>query len=725
MKRFDVGKVFHKSRLGGHPREALEASFDVIQEDQSKTSICEAETIFVASQIMSLLPQRKQEFFTFDGTTPLWYLRINHTRLADSILDLCGVPQKDTTRRFCTDMLTRFTAPSPLLLGDYLSKPRRNLLKRNKTLEAKNRQDLDSRFAECTSKHGLSQSAADKLRMFIDKCSPLPSSVTECIETLKKAITVVGSVGVLNEIDPRRAKRLEDAARSLRHLKDLFALLESLGVKPHLSTEPERIEDKKSISRPLFVSFDLGLRQRRKHYHGGLIYQCIALSDAFVNQLDAEDPASSSGLEIKVAEGGNYSELVRKHRPPGNFATAFVNYYTAAPLPACAGVRFSIGKLAELLYLDATSLSQNESAFMLNELAQRSYFDKAGMDSLRQTLGHPLQYSEAVTCLVASVHGMDAASTKERFIVASRLWAAGIRAEYTPHSGVMLSILKRLREDSDDTGGNSDWSLPELIGVCSLLNIPFVVIVQPHLLNDKGFVRLRNTHVSSSSCTEVTVSLDDLPNTILGYDPTAEEEPDEQGESAGTSTYASRDSRKKHTDIECIFVEHDQYYGSDREISKSETPNWKSYLKSMKGISLSAESFLQGLNDPQSNVSAGAGVPVFAVADASFWVVRDFGTALMRRENERSATGAVNEVIELHPKNKRVLKTLGIAIDNYMRQHGAWNGPSHSRHDQSSHRRSRGSSSLLALLLYSTVDDRFDMVTLEVSRGDSKSNRRR
>lgn len=49
------------------------------------------------------------------------------------------------------------------------------------------------------------------------------------------------------------------------------------------------------------------------------------------------------------------------------------------------------------------------------------------MDLLRASLGHPLNFFKStVRCIVSGVHGLDAGSCNERFVVASRLWAEGM-----------------------------------------------------------------------------------------------------------------------------------------------------------------------------------------------------------------------------------------------------------------------------------------------------------
>ena len=89
----------------------------------------------------------------------------------------------------------------------------------------------------------------------------------------------------------------------------------------------------------------------------------------------------------------------------------------------------------------------------------------------------------------------------------------------------MLSLMQQKTRGFDDVGGGgvmahhaSDWSMDELCGVCSLLKIPFVVIVQSHLLRDKGAVRLRRIVFDAIGTTttgnETFVELERLASTI-------------------------------------------------------------------------------------------------------------------------------------------------------------------------------------------------------------------
>lgn len=60
LKRYDIGRVYHKSLVGGHPREGLEASFDITQEDPNVgfTNV-ETEAMMVLSQAMATIMGNK------------------------------------------------------------------------------------------------------------------------------------------------------------------------------------------------------------------------------------------------------------------------------------------------------------------------------------------------------------------------------------------------------------------------------------------------------------------------------------------------------------------------------------------------------------------------------------------------------------------------------------------------------------------------------------------
>jgi len=123
----------------------------------------------------------------------------------------------------------------------------------------------------------------------------------------------------------------------------------------------------------------------------------------------------------------------------------------------CMGVRFSIGKLVELLYYESSIAEEKDQSA---DISGKFSLDQHGIEFLRNSLGHPLKMSGSVKCIVASPNGMDASSVAARFFVAARLWSEGISAEYMPQSGVMLSLLKRIKEEA---GREADESVRDLV----------------------------------------------------------------------------------------------------------------------------------------------------------------------------------------------------------------------------------------------------------------------
>jgi hypothetical protein len=415
-------------------------------------------------------------------------------------------------------------------------------------------------------------------------------------------------------------------------------------------------------------------------------------------------------------QGGRYDDLVRKARPPGIGST--FNSYRAAPIPRCVGVRFSIGRLVELVYTESTL----SGATMLESMDTGS---SESIEAIRASLGHPLNFmSQPTQSIVTSVHGLDAATLPERFLVAAKLWSSGISAEYLAQSGVLASLLKQQREENQGPG-TSDWGLDELCAVCAIMKIPFVVVVQPHTLREKGTVRLRITSSSTSSDSytgnEQIVSLDNLPTTILelssieAADHTYESSSDQidaSNSNIGITGSHRNSARNIEPSIECIYIQNDQFFFDyERSVTK-DVPNHKALLKSVRGVTQRAEGFVTAMIDPAFTDD----IPVFAVADVPFWCLRDFGTTLMKKSSEECCSNACLETIDAHPNYKRAIKTMGAAIDNYMRRKGLW---------QSAGTILKSNRREVVLLLYSRLDDKFDLVTLEASEsGRRKQNSR-
>jgi hypothetical protein len=105
-----------------------------------------------------------------------------------------------------------------------------------------------------------------------------------------------------------------------------------------------------------------------------------------------------------------------------------------------------------MLYKEASEVRFKEGQTESKKQSTSSVFD-----SIRQGLGHPFPVA-AIHCVVASVNGLDSASIQDRAMVASRLWAAGIAAEYLPQSGTLTCLLRHHDRNSNKLGALSSVS---------------------------------------------------------------------------------------------------------------------------------------------------------------------------------------------------------------------------------------------------------------------------
>ncbi|CAM9950123.1 unnamed protein product, partial [Sphacelaria rigidula] len=71
-------------------------------------------------------------------------------------------------------------------------------------------------------------------------------------------------------------------------------------------------------------------------------------------------------------------------------------------------------------------------------------------------------------------------SKQERVLVAARLWAGGVRAEYLPTDALVRA------------GAGRGGGLDGVNDACATAGIPFIVVVRPHTLVAKKAVKVRD-----------------------------------------------------------------------------------------------------------------------------------------------------------------------------------------------------------------------------------------
>ena len=530
-------------------------------------------------------------------------------------------------------------------------------------------------------KHGLPKSAADRLHlMFTNECLPLPSDAGKACDLLDDGIERLRQVDTQSKSRSRgKLKRFEDAHRSLKSIRLCLSLMKALGIQM----------SRRDISPPSFVSFDLGFRQRRKHYHGQLLFQAIAVSGDYTkksrNKHENLDTFMGGGGAMRLAEGGRYDDFVRKNRPPGGTF--------GSSIPICVGLRVFIGSLVEQAYRRAAEISDAHSG----STNRRGSSMGAQIESIRAGLGHPLPPQHPIKCIVSGTNGLDSVSLDDRARVSALLWRSGIASEYTSNASALTSPLLH-RTVAGDGGAASTLSLEELTGVSSILRIPFIVIAQPHLLREKGSVRLR--HIVGEGFEEDFVSLEELVPKIkeqlalhevmAGVERGTSNT--ESNRMAGRQPSSTGDDNKASSSaaIQCIYCDETEYHLQHdlekRKGSSSDKATAKAAKKELSRAMQKAEAYIHCVS---TSSSLGQGTPVIA-SSLPYLVLRDLGTALI---TSATTSDAIVGVSNRNPNYKRLLKTIGMSLEHVINE-------------------SMLSQKRLELLLYSIPDDRFDLIQI-------------
>ena len=200
-------------------------------------------------------------------------------------MDICGVPQKESSRKACLSIFARVTAPAPGTLFKSIRQPQR---KRSSSVSQKGSIDDGSETPDAwalieASVKGkvLPRTAAKRLEAFLTNgCSPLPANIDEALDTILVAIGKVRLLDTKDQgTDPRRLKRYSEIDKSVKNLKQLMLLMTTMGIGPIVGSKNTVADG--LASRPIYLALDLGLRQKRKHYNGQLFFQAIVLPDNF------------------------------------------------------------------------------------------------------------------------------------------------------------------------------------------------------------------------------------------------------------------------------------------------------------------------------------------------------------------------------------------------------------------------------------------------------------
>ena len=211
-------------------------------------------------------------------------------------------------------------------------------------------------------------------------------------------------------------KAMQRVNTCVRNLQQLILLCKMGGLDLSTNNNNPVSNTLDSSSSPSIVTIDLGLRQKEKHYDGGLFYTAVLYSSTGGKK--SENQQFNSGL--RACEGGRYDELVGKYRPPN---------VSSRNLPIAAGVRFHIGRIVESFYYSAAEKKQK-----LIKMGKGN--SATGIEGLYAGLGVPYFTDRSmVSVVIAGVNGLGLCpAIFERFLVASRLWKEGVSCEYLANS---------------------------------------------------------------------------------------------------------------------------------------------------------------------------------------------------------------------------------------------------------------------------------------------------
>jgi hypothetical protein len=178
-----------------------------------------------------------------------------------------------------------------------------------------NTSKLDEYIASLVETHGLPKVAAQRLRIFIlSGCFPLPSHLGEALECIERAMARLQQLDLKGVTDPQRLKRYDDIGRGIKSLVTLDATMKTLGLVPLNEVDTAGVE-LQQLSRPLYICLDLGLRQRRKHFHGQLFFQAFVLQDDVLqNDGDKRQGVGDAEFVSNVNLGSKIAEARHSRR---------------------------------------------------------------------------------------------------------------------------------------------------------------------------------------------------------------------------------------------------------------------------------------------------------------------------------------------------------------------------------------------------------------------------
>ena len=230
-----------------------------------------------------------------------------------AILDLFFVPKSETIRQSCHNIFTSCTACPPIDLCNQRRHSKGRRKQKARDIKANGLAFLDKCLESAVENEKLPRRAARRFRAFVSHGSlPYPVDANKALDMIyessrKLHATDVNSSNYNDDTKRLSRKCFEEVVCGISQLRQLIKAMEAIGIitaiasskKDHLNVENQ------NLSYPAYISIDLGLRQKKKHYDGSLFYQAILLQDDFFNYGEPIDNAIiSGGKGVRIAEGG-------------------------------------------------------------------------------------------------------------------------------------------------------------------------------------------------------------------------------------------------------------------------------------------------------------------------------------------------------------------------------------------------------------------------------------
>ena len=243
---------------------SLEGTFDIVSDNTFVSGeYFEAETVLVLYQVLMSVMTQSDRIVT---NHPLWYLRISHTKVAESILDICGIPSDINVRNCCFQIFSMCSTYQDIDAEKLDNRQQKRIRQRK---EENTRDNIETYLKGIVGK-GISETASKRLRYFIScLCIPL-SDIRSVLDSIECTVTQLRSkdaaisrgvkspLGVGITSVRRLERQYDEISKGICSLRLLLKAIQLLGIDNH------QRKGNSPVTPPALL-LDLGIRQKKKH----------------------------------------------------------------------------------------------------------------------------------------------------------------------------------------------------------------------------------------------------------------------------------------------------------------------------------------------------------------------------------------------------------------------------------------------------------------------------